>query len=82
MTNGTFELLCSNPVVFLQNNASFDRVKGVIQGNKLFIESENALSSDAIDWLIMAERKDEFIKAWDKTNADGYLVTEHDALPI
>jgi hypothetical protein len=77
MSDGTFVALTDNPVCFLQNNQSFDKVKGTIENNILTIVSENSASADVINWLIIAERKDAFIKKWDKTNVDGFLITEH-----
>jgi len=79
MTPGTFDMLCANPVVFLQNNISFDRVRGTIEGNILTITCENLMSCDSINWLVIAERKDDYIKSWDKTTVEGYLITEHEA---
>jgi hypothetical protein len=77
MTQRTFETLTANPVINLQNYTSFDRVRGIISGNQLTILCENPSSSDTIHWYIMAERKDPFIKTWDRTNANGYLITEY-----
>jgi hypothetical protein len=76
MTEGTFETLTINPVIKLQNHTSFDRVRGIISGNQLTILCENVYSSDTIHWYVMAERKDPFIKTWDRTNENGYLITE------
>lgn len=77
MTQGTFETLTTNPVYYLQNYTSFDSVRGSISGNQLTILCENPTSSDLIHWYIIAERKDPFIKSWDRTNANGHLITEH-----
>jgi hypothetical protein len=77
MTQGTFEALCVNPVKYLHNNDSFDRVRGGIVGNLLTIVCENSNSQDTVDWMVIAERKDEFIKKWDRTNENGYLITEY-----
>ena len=77
MSPGTFEALCANPVKYLHNNSSFDRVRGSIVGNILTIISENINSDDQIDWMVVAERKDAFIKEWNRTNENGCLVTEY-----
>jgi hypothetical protein len=77
MTTGTFESLCANPQYFLQNHTSFSRVKGTINGAILTIECENVNSTDTIYWSVIAERKDQHIKSWERTNANGYLVTEY-----
>jgi hypothetical protein len=77
MTTGTFESLCANPQYSLQNHTSFSRVKGSINGAILTIECENANSTDMIYWSVIAERKDPHIKQWNRTNSNGYLVTEY-----
>jgi len=77
MSDGTFVALTANADCFLQNNQSFDKVRGSIENNLLTIVSENSASADVINWLVIAERKDAFIKKWDKTNVDGFLITEH-----
>ena len=77
MTEGTFISLCANPQYFLQPTSSFERVYGTITGSILKIISENTQSSAEIGWQIIAERKDNFIKKWNRTNKDGYLVTEY-----
>ena len=78
MTQGTFEALCANPHFFLQNPSSFSRLKGNIQGNILTIECEDQDSSDIVYWNIIAERKDNTVKEWNRTNENGYLITEYE----
>ena len=58
MTPGTFEALTINPQLFLQNNQTFDRVKGYIENGNVFIVSENINSTALIDWSVIAERND------------------------
>jgi len=77
MTQGTFVELCANPVCYFQNNDSFDRIKGSVSGNIIKIVCENLNSTDEINWLLIAERKDKFIKEWDRTNENGFLITEY-----
>ena len=77
MDDGTFEALCANPQIFLQNNQSFDRVRGTVAGCILTITSENSVSNVVIEWMVIAERVDSFIKKWDRTNPDGYLITQY-----
>jgi hypothetical protein len=77
MTLGTFEVLCCNPVKYLHNNDSFDRIKGSVSGNILSITCENIESDASIDWMVIAERKDTFIKTWNKTDSVGALTTEY-----
>jgi hypothetical protein len=78
MTEGTFVSLCANPQFFLQNPNSFNRLRGSISGNILTIICEDNTSTDEVYWQVIAERNDQFIKNWDKTNINGYLITEHD----
>jgi hypothetical protein len=77
MEHGTFEALCANPDVFLQNRTGFGRVIGTIQGGILTITCENNTATDLISWMVVAERADSFIKQWDRTDNDGYLITEY-----
>jgi hypothetical protein len=77
MTQGTFVALCANPQFFLQNNDSFDRVRGKIEGNILSIFCENLESTDTIGWMVVAERKDPAIKKDPKTDSSGFLIPEH-----
>lgn len=77
METGTFEALCANPQMYLQNMDGFDRVRGIISGAFLTILCENPSSTDRISWMVVAERKDAYIKKWERTNADGFLITEY-----
>jgi hypothetical protein len=77
MDNGTFDALCTNAECFLQNKTGFDRVIGSVTGSTLTIRCENAQSTDTIVWMVVAERKDPFIKKWDRTDANGFLVTQY-----
>ena len=58
MTNGTFNVLTKNPQLFLQNNESFDRIKGYVQSGSVYVLSENQDSTASIDWSVIAERND------------------------
>jgi hypothetical protein len=77
MRQGTFESLVANPDIFLQNKTSFDQVIGNISGNILTIVSNNTTSNALISWMVIGERKDSFIKSWNQTTSDGYLITEY-----
>ena len=77
MEHGTFEALCANPDVFLQNKTGFSRVIGTVQGGILTITCENSTANDLISWMVVAERMDPFIKQWDRTDSDGFLITEY-----
>jgi hypothetical protein len=77
MSPGTFEALCGNPQVFVGSNTTFEKVIGSVSGGQLTIQSNDAVSNTVIDWMIVAERIDPDIKTWNRTDADGYLVTEY-----
>lgn len=77
MDDGTFEALCSNAECFLQNKSGFSRVIGSISGGSLTINAEHSNCNDTIVWMVIAERADPFIKKWDRTNPDGYLITQY-----
>jgi hypothetical protein len=77
MTPGTFVALCTNPQTYLQNNETFDRIIGSVSANILIIRSENTDSTATIDWMVIAERHDPFIKKWDRTDSNGLLILEH-----
>jgi hypothetical protein len=76
MTEGTFVALVQNPVCYLQNS-TFDRVIGIIENNKLKITCENNTSSSLVNWMVIGERKDKFIKEWNRTDSNGCLITEY-----
>ncbi|NDC95088.1 hypothetical protein EB077_07275 [bacterium] len=78
MTPGTFEALCTNFDVFLQNKSSFDKVIGNVSAGQLSIVCNNPSSNATVSWMVIGERKDPDIKLWNRTNADGFLLTEYD----
>lgn len=77
MTPGTFNSLCANVQTFVTCNTSFEKVIGNVINGNLIIQSENQNSNSVVNWLVIGERKDNFIKKWDKTDNFGYLITEH-----
>jgi hypothetical protein len=78
MQAGTLAALARNFQIFLQNNENFERVRGQIVNGQLGIESENANSAITVDWMVVAERADPFMKSVDYTDADGRVVPEQD----
>ena len=76
MSPGTFDALCRNVAFYLQNQDSFDRVRGSVSGATLTIVCENEQSCDTVYWMVVGERNDYAIRHSDTTNSDGYLVTE------
>ena len=77
MSEGTFVALCANPTVYLQNKTTFDNLRYEITGNILTIICQNNESNAIVSWMVVAERKDAFIKKWNMTNESGFLVTEY-----
>ena len=77
MSEGTFMALCKNPEVFLQNKTSFDNVIGTMSNNLLTIICQNSNSCAKIAWMVIAERNDDYIREWSRTNSNGCLITEY-----
>jgi hypothetical protein len=78
MTPGTFEALCRDPVVFVQNNQTWDKVRGsVVGGSTLVIESESeSVCNVNVHWMVVAERQDPAVKGCMHTDDRGRLITE------
>jgi cytoskeletal protein CcmA (bactofilin family) len=75
ITKGTWERINRDPKIFLQNNSSFNRVKGNIQKNILSIQCEN-VCNDIIEWMVIAIRNDDTILLSNETDEYGNLITE------
>jgi hypothetical protein len=76
LTNGTFNELTRNPQLLLQNNDSFDRIKGKIENGNVYVVSENENSSASVDWTVIAERCDTEILTGGTYGGDGKYKTE------
>jgi len=76
ITSGTWDLLCRDPQVFLQNNMGWCMVRGFVLGNILFIESQDITCNDEIDWCIIAERKDSHMYDTGWTDDNGRPILE------
>lgn len=77
MTIGTFDVLTKNPQLFLQNNETFDRVKGKVENGNVYVLSENKTSNALIDWKVISERCDEEILKSPLYNTNGIYNTEN-----
>jgi hypothetical protein len=77
MTSGTFPALNTNYQLYLQNNQTYDVVKGSINGSTISIECENTTDEIEIDWLVVGERHDEHVISTPLTDSDGNLICEH-----
>jgi hypothetical protein len=78
MTPGTFPALNTNYQLYLQNNKTFDRVKGSIDGSKIQIESQNVIDEIEVDWMVVGERHDVTVINPEFTDNDGNLICEHE----
>ena len=78
MRAGTFEALCRNPQVYLQNNETWAKVMGHVEGGSLYVCCEDPAAECLVDWMVVAERQDEHVRRWDKTDSEGHLVLEWD----
>jgi hypothetical protein len=78
MTDGTWELLCRDPQVFLQNESGWSALKGSVSGSTLIITCKDSISIDTVSWMVVAERQDEHMKdsGTDWTDSDGRPILE------
>ena len=83
MTEGTFIALNTNFNIYVNNNDenSWDMVKGKLNGNILTIFSNNPECNAVIDYLVIGERHDEFMKSDknDATDCCGKIIVERPA---
>ena len=71
MSDGTYVALTKNNQVWVQNKTGWAAVKGSIQGNQVVITCQDDTSTDEVDWLVVAERNDAFIKSDVDINTDS-----------
>jgi fibronectin-binding autotransporter adhesin len=76
MSAGTWELLCRDPQVWLQNDSGWSKVRGSVEGNTLTIESKDTVSDDTVSWMVVAERCDPHIMETELTDDDGRVIVE------
>ena len=78
LTDGTWELLCRDPQVFLQNESGWSALKGSVSGSTLLISCKDSISIDTVSWMVVAERQDEHMKdsGTDWTDSDGRPILE------
>jgi hypothetical protein len=76
MTEGTWVKLNRDPQFFLQNMNGWDRLKGEVIENELFIYCENKTSEDLISYMVIGERQDDEIKQLQITDNSGRLIPE------
>ena len=76
MTPGTFKALNDDQQLYLQNNQTFDKVKGYIENGKIKIFCINTTENIMVDWLVIGERRDKDVINTTITNASGKLICE------
>ena len=81
MTEGTWELLCRDPQVWVQNDSGWDAVRGSVSDHTLNIICADSDSGDTVSWMVVAERQDEDIRNQDNTDSDGRLIIEPQKKP-
>jgi hypothetical protein len=77
MAPGTFEALTQDAQCFTSNNETWDRVRGQVIGGELEILCE-ADHPVTVDWMVVAERADAYIKSAKGTDKNGHLLVEVD----
>jgi len=82
LTPGTFEALVTNAAVMsVQAMDSYVRVKASkINGACFEIEAEDEKFAGAVNWFVLAERNDAYVKYTKETNENGTLINEEDKI--
>ena len=76
MTEGTFIILNGNIQCFTSNESGWTAVKGIVEGNILTIEAQDANCADTISWLVVGERIDQHMLDTEWTDENGKVITE------
>tara|TARA_R110002051_G_scaffold63748_5_gene115997 strand:+ start:59 stop:553 length:495 start_codon:yes stop_codon:yes gene_type:complete len=76
MSAGTWELLCRDPQVWIQNDSGWAQVRGSVTGSTLTILCEDAASTDSVSWMVVAERCDPHMMETEWTDDDGRAIVE------
>ena len=76
LTEGTFESFNRHSQLFLQNHNTFDRLKGIITGNKISVRCEDVTANYEINWMVISERCDKNIMEATTTDENGRLLCE------
>ncbi len=74
---GTFDALNTDSQLYLQNNKTFDNVKGTIENGKIHIECDNTKEEITIYWIVIAERKDIDVVNLNNTDSNGKMICEY-----
>lgn len=76
MTEGTFEVLCTNVSCFTSNESDWTAVKGSVTGNVLTITAQDATATSKVSWMVVGERKDQHMLDTEWTDDAGRVITE------
>jgi len=76
MTDGTWELLCRDPQVWVQNEDGWTQVRGSVSGSTLTITAQDGDCTDTVSWLVVAERQDEHMMDTNWTDDNGRVIVE------
>ena len=76
LTSGTWAALCREPQLFLQNNEDWTKVKGTVSAEGIITITAETSSSSTIDWMVVAERKDDHMYDIGWTDEDGRPILE------
>ena len=76
MTDGTWELLCRDPQVWVQNQDGWTQVRGSVSGSTLTITAQDGDCTDTVSWLVVAERQDEHMMDTNWTDNNGRVIVE------
>ena len=77
MSEGTFIKLNRDISVFTFNEETYDHIRGKVEANILTIESQNESSNALVTFMVIGERKDDFVKGkTNMTDDDGNFIPE------
>ena len=76
MTDGTWELLCRDPQVWVQNEDGWTQVRGSVSGSTLTITAQDGDCTDTVSWLVVAERQDKHMMDTNWTDDNGRVIVE------
>jgi hypothetical protein len=76
LTEGTYQSFNRHSQLFLQNHNTFDRLKGIITGNKINVICEDDTANYEINWMVISERCDKNIMETTTTDDNGRLLCE------
>jgi hypothetical protein len=76
LTEGTYESFNRHSQLFLQNHNTFDRLKGIITGNRINVICEDDTANYEINWMVISERCDKNIMETTTTDDNGRLLCE------